>query len=983
MVVTRGPELVGRVPERELLEGLLAGPVTVRAKLSSCAARRASTRLRSFATPPASRRISTWCSLFSAMGVEAFAQPAVAELAASGERRHPHLADSPDELTPQERQIADLARDGGCHIRRSACACSSAPGRSSGTFDSSTPSSESALGASWRVHCDRPCDHGMRAARAPFRGRFRERRELDGLLGVVRGGRSAALVIRGEPGIGKTALLHYCLRQASGCRVALVTGVQSELELPYAGLHQLCLPLLDDLLPRLPSPQADALRVAFGLTSGRVPDRLMVGLATLSLLAEAAADRPLVCVIDDAQWLDESSAQALGFVGRRLLADSVLLLFGMRVEQETRPFAGLPLITLQGLTDEDARGLVTAAVPGHLDPRIRDRIVAETQGNPLALLELTRAMSQSELAGGFVFPSLEHLSSQMQERYLRRVRALPASTQTLMLLAAADPTGDATLLWRAADALHVGVEAAAAAEEEQLLHVGARVEFHHPLVRAAAYTSGSIEQRGAAHRALAEATDAGQNPERRAWHLAAAADGPDEAVARELERTAGAAQARAGLAAASAFLHRSFLLTADPECRADRAIAAAAAKVQAGDFPAALHLIAEATANSLDALQRAHVEQLTGQIAAATHPGGAAPLRLLEAAQRLERLDVRLARDTYLQARWAALLAGRFAAPGGDLMEISRAALAAPWPEVVRPCDLALEALAMAITEGRRAAATKLDAVIVLYLEDKVSDDDWVQWGRCATSAAYTLLDFDRYLDLSSRHVARIRESGALSELAVSLNFHTNVVAWSGDLEGGAALVAELRSVKEATGIRMGTYGGRLIAAYRGHRKDLVEFDNEFTAPGDGYAQEQASLAVAVLNNGLGHFEDAVAAARDVAPSWSVLRPFVLTELVEAAARTGQVDLAQAAFAELEDLGVPGSHWAEGLEARSRAFLHDGDQAEHCYLDAVAHLEQTELRIELARCHLLYGEWLRREMRADGRARPPASRTHRVRCRRG
>src|SRR5271165_4740322 len=484
----------------------------------------------------------------------------------------------------------------------------------------------------------RPYRDRMAAPRTPaFRGRTRERQVLDGLLDRVRGGESAVLVIRGEAGVGKTALMRYCARQASGCRLVQIDSVEFEMELPFAALHQLCGPMLSSL-DALPEPQQRALRVAFGLAAEPAPDRFVLGLAVLSLLAENAAARPLVCLVD------EASSQVLGFVGRRLLAKSVLLLFAVREAADERMFPGLPALTLDGLADEDARALLTAAVPGHLDKRVGDRIVAETRGNPLGLLELARGLSDAELAGGFAGPPAASLPSRLRDHYLQRVRALPEPTQRLLLLAAADPTGDATLLWRAAPALGLGRDAAAAADTEQLLQIGSLVRFRHPLVRSAAYTAGSPEDRRAAHLTLAAATDAQTDPERRVWHLAAAATGPDEEVATALERAAVKTQGRAGLAAAAAFLERSLALTAEPAQRAGRALAAALANFHAGAFDAALGLLAQAEAATVDDLQRARVEQLRGQIEWASVAGREAPVLLLRAARRLEGLDVGLAR---------------------------------------------------------------------------------------------------------------------------------------------------------------------------------------------------------------------------------------------------------------------------------------------------------------------------------------------------
>ena len=648
----------------------------------------------------------------------------------------------------------------------------------------------------------------MAAPRTPaFRGRARERQALDGLLDRVRGGESAVLVIRGEAGIGKTALMRYCARQASGCRLAQIDGVESEMELPLAALHQLCRPMLSGLAA-LPEPQQRALRVAFGLAAEPAPDRFVVGLAVLSLLAENAAARPLVCLIDDAQWLDEASSQVLGFVGRRLLAEPVGLLFAVREAADERLFPGLPALTVEGLTDEDARALLTAAVPGHLDQRVRDRIVAETGGNPLGLLELARGMSRSRAGrrlrrpapGEPAWPS----PGQLQDHYLRRVRVLPEPAQQLMLLAAADPTGDATLLWRAAQTLGLGPDAAAAADAEQLLSIGSQVRFRHPLVRSAAYVAGSPEDRRAAHLTLAEATDAQADPERRVWHLAAAATGPDEDVAAALEQAAAKIQARAGLAASAAFLQRSLTLTAEPRRRADRALAAALANLHAGAFDIALGLLAQAEADAVDDLQRARVEQLRGQIEWASVSGREAPVLLLQAAKRLESLDVGLARETYLYAWVASTSLVLCAGPGGLLPEVSRAARAAPQPAgAPRPCDLLLDGLTTMIVQGRAAAEPTFRRAVAAFLGDQVSGEEWLQWGIFAQMAAMAVWDFDSWVALSARHVELARASGALAPLSIALNGRGQVATHCGDFETATALAAEKDVVNEVTGIRL------------------------------------------------------------------------------------------------------------------------------------------------------------------------------------
>jgi len=798
-----------------------------------------------------------------------------------------------------------------------------------------------------------------------IRGRRREQAALEALLAGVRRGQSAALVIRGEAGIGKSALLEYCAEQAADCRVNRIVGTESELELPFAALHQLCLPMLD-ALPLLAEPQERALQISFGQTAGTAPDRFVVGLAVLNLLSETAMKQPLVCLIDDAQWLDDASAQVLGFVGRRLLAESVVMIFAVRETGAPRVFPDLPDLALEGLADADARALLAVSVPGQLDDQVRDRLVAETGGNPLALLELPRGMTQAELAGGFGFPMAALVSSHMEDHYLQRIRALPAATQQLILVAAADPTADPALVWSAAHTLGIQADAATAADDADLLQIGSRVLFRHPLVRSAAYTAATPEERSAAHAALAAVTDPERDPERRVWHLAAATDA-DEAVAVELEQTAKRVLARAGLAAAAAFLDRAAALTPDPVQRVDRSLYAAHAHLHAGEFGAARKLLAEASAFAVDDLQRGRIEQRSAQIESAAEPGPAAPARLLHAASRLEALDARSARDTYLQAWWAAVLAGQFAAPEANLEAVCRAALAAPRAAEPGPLDLLLEGLATAVIDGRPAAAPVLREAVDLYVADQVTENDWVLAGRSATSAAYIVWDVDSWRELSDRQVSRARASGALASLAVALNLHAFGATCCGDLETARLLVEEQSVVKDVTGVRVESYGAPMLAAYQGRTAErslqLTTTAIELTRGEDGYALEFARLGAAVLNNALGRYTEALAAACEIAYTGSFLAPQALSELIEAAVRSGSTDTAHDALHRLSPFIVVGSDWAAGIYARSLALVSEGPAAEQSYVDAIACFARTPLRPDLARAQLLYGEWLRREHR--------------------
>jgi DNA-binding CsgD family transcriptional regulator len=805
-------------------------------------------------------------------------------------------------------------------------------------------------------------------------GRASEREALDRLLENVRGGQSAVLVVRGEAGVGKTALLHHCAQQASGFRVARIAGVESEMELPFAGLHQLCAPLLDRL-GALPEPQRAALGVALGLSSGAAPDRFLVALAALSLLAEVAAERPLLCVVDDAQWLDAASGQVLGFVARRLLAESVAILFAVREPTNERELVGLPELALGGLAEEDARALLATVIPGRLDERVRDRLVAETRCNPLAILELPRALAATHLPGGFGFENAYPLPGRIEESFLRRLESLPEDARLLLLVAAAEPVDDPLLVWGAAEQLGVGLSAAAADATEGLLTIGERVVFRHPLVRSAVYRSATVGERRAVHLALAQATDRDADPDRRAWHLASAATGPDEQVALELERSAGRAQGRGGLAAAAAFLQRAVALTADSGRRADRALAAAEASLQAGVFDVARRLLATAEGGPIDELQRARLDLLRAEAAYAESRGSEAPALLLRAAKTLDPLDPKLARDTYLDAWSAALFAGRLAS-AGSLHHVSRAALARPrstGPE--RPSDLLLHGFSLAFTAGRAAAVPVLERAASGFAGKDVTVEEVLRWGWLATAAAVMVWDYDTCLAVAGRGALLARESGALAVLAVSVNVLAQAVALGGESESAASLIAEADSVVEATGARVAPYGALVLAGLQGREAEAaIVIDatiHEATAGGQGTAVQYAHWARAVLLNGLGRYQEALAVAQDASDDTPELfvSAWALSELVEAATRSEDMAGARAALDRLvAATSAAETDWGLGIAARSRALLSEGEAAQRLYREAIERLGRTRLRPELARAHLLYGEWLRREgRRVDAR----------------
>jgi DNA-binding CsgD family transcriptional regulator len=794
-----------------------------------------------------------------------------------------------------------------------------------------------------------------------LRGRRRECDALDRLVAGTRDGHSGALVLRGEAGVGKTALLQYLGERADGCRVARAVGVQSEMELAFAGLHQLCAPMLDRA-ESLPDPQREALGTAFGFGGrGGPPDRFFIGLAVLGLLAEVAREQPLVCLIDDAQWLDVASAQALAFVGRRLSAESVALVFAARPEPADTPLAGLPELAVGGLRDDDARALLASVLPGPLDEQVRDRIVAETRGNPLALLELPRGLKTAELAGGFGLPA--SLSGRIEESFARRVEELPHDTRTLLLIAAADPVGEPLLVWRAGERLGVGPDAAVAAEVADLLETGARMRFRHPLVRSAVYRAASAQEKRAVHQALAEATDPDVDPDRRAWHRAHAATGPDEAVAEELEHSAGRAQARGGLAAEAAFHERAAALTPDPERRADRALAAAVAMHRAGGPDAALRLLAIAEAGDGDPLRRAKIELLRAQITFAVNRGSEAPPQLLRAARRLEPLDPALARETYLDA----LLAATFAGEGG-VRDVAVAARAARAPNPSRAPDLLLEGLAVRITEGYAAAVPILKRALSAF----ASQDD-LRWHWLACHTAHELWDDETWVQLATRHLRLARDGGLLAELPLALIARLYMHLYAGELATAASLIEEVEAVVEATGSRLAPYGALELAALRGREAEarrLIEGPRgDVAARGEGMGVTLIRDATALLYNGLGRFSDAYAAARRSREHSEELgtSTWALPELIEAAARAGHDAVAAEALAQLSaNTQAAGTDWALGVEARSRALLSG---SEELFVEAVGRLERTRVAVELARAHLLYGEWLSgARRRADARA---------------
>ncbi|MEV6966552.1 AAA family ATPase [Hamadaea sp. NPDC051192] len=802
-------------------------------------------------------------------------------------------------------------------------------------------------------------------------GRAAERQVLDQLIAAACAGESRVLLVHGSAGVGKSALLDYLEGSAAEMRTLRAAGVESEMELAYATLHQLCAPLLDRA-KNLPAPQVAVLETVFGMREGSPPERFLVGLAVLSLLSEASEGRPLLCVIDDAQWMDRASAQVLGFVARRLLAEPVALVFGAR--ERGQELTGLPELEVTGLRDGDAHALLDSVTHARLDRHVRARIIAEADGNPLALLELHRGLTITQLGGGFGLPRADTLPGKIEESFLHRIEEMPLATRLLLLIAAAEPVGDPALVWRAADRLGVTPAEALTGGMDGLLSFGVRVTFRHPLVRSAVYRSAPEADRRSVHLALAEVTDQQADPDRRAWHLASAAAAPDEQVAAELERSARRAQSRGGLAAAAAFLQRSVALTVDRARRAERAVAAADASLRAGDLAAARRFVDIAALDAQTEFLRVRAHLVRSHITMAAGFNNEAPPMLLSAAQRLEPYDMDLARETYLLAWGASSL---IAADGDSLVAVSQAMGSVPPPPgVPRPIDLVLSGYALLVTKGRTAALPTLrEAMVALANPAAYTTEDLLKWGWVAAGVSCVVWDDRAMCQTYARAAEEVRAAGALTELPIYLASLGISSLLTGDFAGAAAIVAESDAIATVARIPIAQHTRLLLTALQGKQTEAAEL---IAATIDWAGQDGqlmgvtvANWAAAVLYNGLGRYEQAAAAAEtstQIAELW--VSVWVLPEIIEAATRVGDDQAARRALDRLAEAAEPcDTDWAQGTLARCRALLTAGTQADLLYREAIERLGRTLLRPELARAHLLYGEWLRRErQRAEARA---------------
>src|ERR687895_811474 len=787
--------------------------------------------------------------------------------------------------------------------------------------------------------------HGS-ADHRPLRGRQRELGRLLSLFREASAGRGATLVVRGEPGIGKTALMAEALREASGLQVLRAAGAEFEMELPFAALHALCAPVLGSAAA-LPSPQRAALEAAFGIRDDGSPDPLLVGLAVLGLLSECGQQQTVACVIDDAQWLDEASAHALLFAARRIESERVAVIFSMREDAGQHELAALPELWLEGLSDEEAVLLLESEIHVQMDQRIRDRIIAEARGNPLALLEMPRTAGGLEVAGGFAVSELRATASQIEDSFIWRMAELPPETQLLLVVAAAEPLGDPTLLWSAVSRLGIAPRAAAPAEAAGLLEIDRQVRFRHPLVRSAIYGAAPLDDRRRAHDVLAQATDPISDPDRRAWRRA---------------------QARGGLAAAAAFTERAAELTPDPARRAARMLTAARIAQSAGALDTSLRLLSTAESGPLDDDARAGARLQRAQIAFQTTRDDRSAAMLLEAANALDGDD---SREAYLEAFMAAMVVRRFSP--GRLLEVAQAARARPVREPRRPLDMLLDGLSTHFSVGCEAAVPAMrSAVAALRNEGGLGADD-LRWLMLACIVAIELRDDEAHGALAEQQVQQARAAGALALLPTYLNLAAGAFIVAGELANAGALVGEAYAIAAATGSADLVYGDLTLSGWRGDKRrlgELVAGIQPVVARGEGSTPVYIEYATAVLNNGLGDYQAALDATTEAGKYDELgLNAFASPERVEAAARLGRPDLAAEAVERLSARArICETDWAAGMELRARALLSDGPEADALYREAIDRLSRTRLEGYVARTQLVYGEWLRRQRRrADAR----------------
>jgi DNA-binding CsgD family transcriptional regulator len=759
--------------------------------------------------------------------------------------------------------------------------------------------------------------------------------------------------------------------------VLRLAGIESESEFGYAALHRLLSPSLA-AADGLPARQRDALESCFGVVGNAPADRFVVGLAALSLLAAVAARQPLLCIVDDAQWLDRESLDTLAFVGRRLHADGIALLFAVRRTSTSQgpPFDGLPVVGIEGLREDAALALLARVAQRSIDAEVARRLIAETNGCPLAVIELTAELGPEQLAGGDVLQTPLTISSRLENHFLRQVRALPDETQTFLLIAAADSSGEPALVWRAAMMLELSPAAADPAVSAEIIAVAPRISFRHPLIRSAVIGGSAAPQRAKVHRTLAALCEGDGNADARAWHLAAAATGTDESVASELEDRGAHARASGRYATEAAFYSRAAALTPSPDRRAERLLAAAQAHVTAGAHQAAAAALADARPHLASRVLEANAQRLDAALHSYSLPNDM-PARLLTTARALEEFDVRLARDTYAEALEAVLVSGQLTNEIA-MADVGRAALDAPRLDSDPTfADFMIDAFGTRLAIGHVEAAPMMRRAIDLHVHGASRAAGIVRSATLGNIAAADVWDADGFGAIAHRLEPIERDHGALDPLRITLGALGHFEMWQGNF----ALADDYHS--EATEIA-GILGADRrpwdllkveLLAWQGREEETRRAVDILTgslmrAAGAGVTVNLGRLSLGLLELALQNYADAFDALwplfeDDVPPQGSQC----LAEIVEAAVGCGRSSHARAAFERLDERArASESIWARGLRERSAALLADGDHAEEHHQAAIAALSATVVKTDLARAHLLYGEWLL------GQARRPEAR---------
>ncbi|MEU9380159.1 AAA family ATPase [Streptomyces sp. NPDC048279] len=802
-------------------------------------------------------------------------------------------------------------------------------------------------------------------------GREEERRRLAEMLDNARRGMSGVLVLRGGPGTGKSALLRYLQATAADdFEIMRFDAVESETELGFAALYQLLRPHLSQL-PKLPDAQRNALCQVFGLQERTSPpDRFLVGLAALGLVAARADDRPLLCLMDDTHWLDEESVAVLAFVARRLHADAVMMVFSTRDRIDgVDHLAGLPELAVNGLDAQAAGRLLESLVAKGLDREVRSHLVASTGGNPLALIEAARELSADQLSGTAPLPEPIPLGHALERIYLREVRALPSQTRALLLTSAADPTSNPNVLWRAGPKLGFDADAAAAAEDRDLLSIRETVRFRHPLIRSAVYYGTPLARRARVHSVLAEvAADLGET-DLHAWHLGAAATEPDDAVAAELDRAAVRARGRGDWTGSSSLLARAAALTQGPQNRARRLLRAAEASAVAGSPRRAQALLEEAAAHPEDRRHRGRVQRVQARIHRLTGAPAAATSALLAAAGELGQVDVRLARDILLEALVQAQISGALAPRGASRLSVAEAVRSLPLPAGIPATmgDVLLEADTAVHLEGLAGAAPKLRQAIEGLRQEESTGPEVFQWLAAACAHATMLGDDITLHELAWRLHAEARQQSAVIPMALALSHTAISELIAGHLDECERLFDQCAALEEARGSQH-HIGALLVAALRGRFDEahvLMDVVREHTArTGQGYQLVFLDYARCVVELSRCRYEEAYLSLAGKIGDTCQLK-FALADMAEAAVRSGREAAARELLELLSGLAertpVPA---LLGDLARARALTAtDPSSAEKLYVQAIRHHDGVRGPLRRARSHQLYGEWLRRARR--------------------